>query len=321
MEPFNITSPSEFTRLALEIFRYQAAGNPVYGKYLGLLGCDPGSVTEVNQIPFLPVEFFKSHRIVAGPGREARVFESSGTTGSQTSRHYILEEEIYCRSLEEGFRLLVGDPSGFCFLALLPSYLERQNSSLVFMMDRLIRLSGRPESGFYLDNLAGLVQTLQTLEQSGRKTMLVGVSFALLDLAEKHPMKLSHTLIAETGGMKGRREELTREELHEILINAFGVESVWSEYGMTELLSQAWSAGNGLYRTPPWMKVLIRDPYDPFHRMADGKTGGIDIIDLANRNSCSFIQTQDLGRRHPDGAFEVLGRFDNSELRGCNLLI
>jgi phenylacetate-coenzyme A ligase PaaK-like adenylate-forming protein len=320
MNPFTISSPAEFTRLALETFRHQAAGNPVYGQYLGLLGCDPGSITDPDKIPFLPVEFFKTRRIVTGADRESMVFESSGTTGSRTSRHYILDEGIYLRSLEEGFRLLVGNPADFCILALLPSYLERQNSSLVFMMDRLIRLSGQPESGFYLDNLDRLVGTLQTLEQSGRKTLLVGVSFALLDLAEKHPMKLRHTILAETGGMKGRREEITREELHEILTNAFGVETVWSEYGMTELLSQAWSAGKGLYRTPPWMQVIIRDPYDPFKRLEDGKTGGIDIIDLANRCSCSFIQTQDLGRRHPDGTFEVVGRFDNSELRGCNML-
>jgi hypothetical protein len=310
-----------FNEAALEIFRLQAAGNPVYKRYLQLLGVDPAAVSGIEGVPFLPVEFFRSHRVVTGSGEDVRVFESSGTTGAATSRHHLTDESVYLRSLSEGFRHFFGDPSSFCLLALLPSYLERGNSSLVFMMDQLIRQSGHPLSGFYLDNRKSLSQNLADLEAAGQKTMLIGVSFALLELAEQFPMPLQHTMVVETGGMKGRREELTREELHEILRRAFQVESIGSEYGMTELLSQAWSTGNGIYLAPPTMKILIRDPYNPFCRMPAGKSGGIDVIDLANRNSCSFIQPQDLGKLHPDGSFEVLGRFDNSELRGCNLLV
>ena len=306
---------------ALETFRFQAAENPVYKQYLELLDCNPLSIKEVSRIPFLPVEFFKSHRVVTGTGRETRIFESSGTTGADTSKHYILNDEVYINSLSTGFREFFGEPSSWCFLALLPSYLERQNSSLVFMMDHLIRQSRNALSGFYLNNLDQLAENLKILEESGQKTMLIGVSFALLDLATLFPMPLNHTIVVETGGMKGRRRELTRTELHGILKEAFRLDAVGSEYGMTELLSQAWSTGGGLYQCPPGMKILIRDPYDPLRHMPVGKSGGIDVIDLANRNSCSFIQTQDLGRLHPDGSFEVLGRFDNSELRGCNLML
>jgi hypothetical protein len=305
----------------LETFRFQATENPVYKRYLELLHCNPAGIFETALIPFMPIEFFKTHRVVTGPGTETRIFESSGTTGKEPSKHYILDDGIYIDSLENGFRHFFGEPSAYCFLALLPSYLERQNSSLVFMMDHLIRNSRHPLSGFYLENRNELAQNLRVLEDSGQKTMLIGVTFALLDLAGQFPMPLKNTMIIETGGMKGQREELTRHELHSILKAAFSLETVGSEYGMTELLSQAWSTGNGIYRTPPWMKILIRDPYDPFRRMPLGKSGGIDIIDLANLFSCSFIQTQDLGRLHPDGSFEVLGRFDNSELRGCNLLV
>ncbi|MCX6224886.1 MAG: acyl transferase [Bacteroidia bacterium] len=283
---------ASFLEMALETFRFQASENPVYKRYLELLDCNPAGVSTIDRIPFMPIGFFKSHRVVTGPGVETRIFESSGTTGAQTSQHYILNDEIYTDSLETGFRLVFGDPSDWCLLALLPSYLERQNSSLVFMMDHLIRQSRHPFSGFYLHNRE-----------------------------ELFPIPLKNNNVVETGGMKVRREEQTRAELHDIIKTAFSLESVGSEYGMTELLSQAWSMGNGIYRTPPWMKILIRDPYDPFRLMPDGKSGGIDVIDLANRFSCSFIQTQDLGRLYPDDSFEVLGRFDNSELRGCNLMI
>ena len=320
MNPINYLTPAEFYELAMETFRYQAAENQVYRQYLALLGCDPDGIA-IEDIPFMPIEFFKTHRVVTGPGTETRIFESSGTTGVQTSKHYILNDEIYVNSLESGFRLFFGEPLDYCILALLPSYLERQHSSLVFMMDHLIRKSCHPLSGFYLNNRKELAKNLESLEKSEQKTMLIGVTFALLDLAEQFPMPLKNTTVVETGGMKGRREELTRKELHDILKTAFGLESVCSEYGMTELLSQAWSTGNGIFRTPPWMKILVRDPYDPFLRMPCGKSGGIDVIDLANRYSCSFIQTQDLGRLYPNGSFDLLGRYDNSELRGCNLMI
>lgn len=312
---------AEFSAMAMETFRVQASENQVYKRYLELLNINPAGITGTDQIPFLPIEFFKSHRVVTGPGTETRIFESSGTTGDQTSKHYILNEDIYTDSLLQGFSHFFGEPAGFCFLALLPSYLERRNSSLVYMMDYLIRMSGNALSGFYLNNLGELADNLRILEASGQKTMLIGVTFALLDLAERFPMPLNHTLVVETGGMKGRREEITRMELHTILKASFSLNAVHSEYGMTELLSQAWSTGNGIFRTPPGMQIRIRDPYDPFRHLPYGKTGGIDVIDLANRYSCSFIQTQDLGRLHPDGSFEVLGRFDNSELRGCNLLV
>jgi len=312
---------SAFSNAALEIFRLQSEENAVYKRYLELLEIDPAGVDSIGRIPFLPVEFFKSHKVITGTGEPVRIFESSGTTGLQTSRHYILDEQIYIGSLLAGFRHFFGDPSSWCLLALLPSYLERNNSSLVFMMDQLIRISGHPMGGFYLNNREELIENLKKLEQSGQKTLLTGVSFALLDLAEQFSIPLKHTLIIETGGMKGRREEITREELHRVLKSAFSVEKIGSEYGMTELLSQAWSTGDGRFRCPPTMQVIIRDPYNPFRTLPTGKTGGIDVIDLSNRYSCSFIQTQDLGRLHPDGSFEVLGRFDNSEIRGCNLLI
>ncbi len=312
---------ASFSSLALDIFRRQARDNEVYKRYLHFLGTEPETVTDLDRIPFMPVEFFRDYRVVTGPGREVRVFESSGTTGSIPGRHFILNEEIYLESLLSGFRLFFGNPEEWCFLALLPSYIERPNASLVFMMDHLIRASCHPLSGFYLDNRSELAERLVKLEKSGQKTMLVGVTFALLDQAEQFPMPLEHTLVVETGGMKGRREELTREELHAFLKSAFQLDAICSEYGMTELLSQAWSTGGGIYRTPPWMRILIRDPYDPFRHLMDGKTGGIDVIDLANQYSCSFIQTQDLGRSEGNKSFEVLGRFDNAELRGCNLMI
>ncbi|MCK9325758.1 MAG: acyltransferase [Bacteroidales bacterium] len=307
-------------QLVLDLFRFQAEENPVYHQYLKHLGQNPLKINTLDEIPFLPIEFFRTHRVVTGTGTDQLIFESSGTTGSQTSRHYVLNENLYHNSLETGFRLLVGNPTDFCILALLPSYLERSNSSLVYMVDRLMKISGDPDNGFFLDDLEALAHQIRKVESTGRRILLIGVSFALIDLAEQFPMKLENTTIIETGGMKGRREELTRKQLHQILTEAFTVPAIGSEYGMTELLSQAWSGGHGLFRTPPTMKVLIRDPYNPFRQMPTGKTGGIDIIDLANRNSCSFIQTQDLGRAHPDGTFEVLGRFDSSAVRGCNLL-
>ncbi|MFN3874973.1 MAG: acyl transferase, partial [Flavobacteriales bacterium] len=250
-----------------------------------------------------------------------RSFTSSGTTASATSRHHVPWPDLYERSFLTSFQAAYGPPSRWRILALLPSYLERQGSSLVYMAERLIAASGDPLGGFYLREHAALARALRRSEAEAKQTLLLGVTFALLELAERHPMPLRHTIVMETGGMKGRRPEIVREELHATLKRAFGVPAIHSEYGMTELLSQAWSDGEGRYRCPPWMQVRIREVNDPFAPMADGRTGGIDVIDLANAASCPFVSTQDLGRRHPDGSFEVLGRFDNSDARGCNLLL
>jgi hypothetical protein len=289
-----------------------------------MLGRPPEKVGSPEEIPFLPAGFFREHRVITGKGKPELVFESSGTTSATPARHYVLEAEVYWESYSRGFEFFFGKPSGYCILALLPSYAERKNSSLVYMASGLIGLSGHPSSGFYLHNREELLEKIMELEASGERYLLLGVSFALADLAEylvrKNPLKLKHALILETGGMKGRREEMTREELHEKLKPGFGVSTVGSEYGMTELLSQAWSKGNGLFHCPPWMKIMIRDPYDPLSPQIKESSGGINIIDLANMRSCSFLATQDIGRLHPDGSFEVLGRFDNSDIRGCNLM-
>jgi len=321
MDLFDIKKEDDFERLAIDTFRFQADNNPVYHHYLELLSFDVGSVKKVTDIPFLPIEFFKNHKVYSTEREEELLFISSGTTGIKSGKHYVADIDLYIKSFTEGFRHFFGDPREYCFLALLPSYLERGNSSLVFMMDRLIKMSKYPESGFYLNELNKLNKTLRRLDSGGIPLMLFGVSYALLDLADKYPLKLENTLIVETGGMKGRREELSRDILHERLSEAFGIRGINSEYGMTELLSQAWSRGGGIFQPTPWMRVYIRDPYDPFTYLKKGRTGGINIIDLANRYSCSFVETQDLGRLHSGNSFEVLGRFDNSDIRGCNLLV
>lgn len=318
---FAISDEKEFRALAMEIFHYQSSENPVYGEYLKLLGKNPSAIESPGEIPFLPVEFFREHRVLTGRRKPEVVFESSGTTSSQASKHYVCDAGLYRKSFTRGFELFYGRPEDYCILALLPSYLERKHSSLVFMADKLIRLSGHPGSGFYLDDTEKLVKQIEKLESSGQATLLLGVSFALAGLAEKHPMKLRHTIVIETGGMKGRRKEMTREELHGLLKQGFGIQSVHSEYGMTELLSQAWSKSDGVFHCPPWMKVMIRDPYDPLSSMTRESSGGINIIDLANLHSCSFIATRDIGRFSPDGGFRVLGRFDDSDIRGCNLIM
>lgn len=318
---FNISGQDEFNKLALEIFRYQSDSNEIYKKFLEITGSCKRKINSIEHIPFLPVELFKTHRIISGNSNPELIFESSGTTGDSKSIHYIIDPELYTSSFIRCFNLFYGDPERYCFLALLPSYLERKNSSLVYMMNRLIRMSHHELSGFYLNNLSELHETLRKLENKKQPSILFGVSFALVKMAEKFPLKLEHTIIMETGGMKGRQEEMTREELHGILKNAFQVKEIHSEYGMTELLSQAYSKGKGLFQSPPWMKILIRDTYDPYSYVPDGKSGGINIIDLANIHSCSFISTQDIGKLHPDGCFEVLGRFDSSDIRGCNLMV
>jgi len=313
-------SSERFNALTLEIFRFQAANNPIYGEFLEALKVQPELVQAVEDIPFLPVTLFKHHQVVSTTANAEQVFTSSGTTGSVTSSHHVASLEVYERSFMQGFERVYGPISEYCVLALLPAYLERSGSSLVYMANSLIERSMHPQSGFYLDDLDVLAAELRSLDAAGQKVLLLGVTFALLDLAEQHPMQLKHAIVMETGGMKGRRKELIRTDLHQQLIEAFGVNSIHSEYGMTELLSQAYSTGHGIYRCPPWMKVWVRDANDPMRLLEPGRTGGLNIIDLANLWSCSFLSTQDLGRHHADGSFEVLGRFDYSDLRGCSLL-
>jgi phenylacetate-coenzyme A ligase PaaK-like adenylate-forming protein len=319
---FNINNEKTFRDAALEVFHFQAASVPVYRDYLVARDVDPGAVKKVEEIPFLPIEFFKTHKVLA-EGRKAEVvFESSGTAGTESSRHRVVDVSIYRESFLRGFYSAYGSPEELCILALLPSYLEHPGSSLVYMMDRLIHWSKHPDSGFHLDNLDRLAAILRKRNDDGQSTLLLGVSFALLDLAEQYPAELKDNItVIETGGMKGRREELVRSELHGILKEAFGLATVHSEYGMTELLSQSYSRGDGIFIHPPWMKVLARDPNDPLSLMGEGQTGGLNIIDLANMYSCSFIATDDLGKYFGDGSFEVLGRFGGAEIRGCNLLV
>ncbi len=318
---FGISNDAQFRELALEVFRIQAAGNPVYKTYLDLLGIQAGSIKSLDEIPFLPIEFFKKHRVLTGNLDHEVIFESSGTTAEGSSKHYVCDLDIYQQSFTTAFDKFYGDPTGYCILALLPSYLERKNSSLVYMANELIHLSGHPGSGFYLDDFRGLIRQIEKLEVEGQSTLLLGVSFALLDLADDFPLEMKNTIVMETGGMKGYREELTRTELHERLSLGLKLETIHSEYGMTELLSQAYSKKDGVFFTPPWMKILIRDPYDPLSIKSGRSSGGINIIDLANLYSCCFIATQDIGKITPGGGFEVLGRFDNSDIRGCNLMM
>jgi phenylacetate-coenzyme A ligase PaaK-like adenylate-forming protein len=319
---FKIKNAEEFDQTALEVFRYQSDHNAVYKSFINALGKEPGAVKSVREIPFLPVEFFKIHQVLTGTGIPQTVFESSGTTGSSTSRHYISDPAIYDMSILTGFRRFFGDPEDFFIAAMLPSYAERENSSLIYMMNLLISASGFPDSGFYNNDPLKLIRTLEKVRKDGRKVIFLGVSFALLDLAEKHSPDLSGLIVIETGGMKGRRKEITRQELHSALKTGFNVDTIHSEYGMTELLSQAWSKGEGIFYSPPWMKIYIRDPLDPLTLFDEpGRSGGINIIDLANINSCSFLSVSDIGKLHDDGSFEILGRFDNTDIRGCNLLM
>lgn len=318
---FSIANPADFKKAALEVFRYQFANNPVYQQFCKLLGRDPEKVTSLAHIPFLPIQFFKTHEILSVQHEPEIVFTSSGTTGNQTSRHIVTDLNIYEQSFRKGFQQFYGDIEDYAVLALLPSYLEREGSSLIYMAQDLIEKSRNPESGFYLNELETLKNKLVTLEKAGQKVLLIGVSFALLDLAEQYQLDLKNTIVMETGGMKGRRKEMIRKELHQLLSAGLGVEKIHSEYGMTELLSQAYSKGDGVFECPPWMKILVRDPEDALQWLPEGKTGGLNLIDLANLNSCAFIATQDLGKITPDGGVEILGRFDNSDIRGCNLMV
>jgi len=318
---FDINSESAFAEKALELFKFQFEENPVYRSFCDLLYKHPSDVQKLEDIPFLPIEFFKTHKVISSKKDIQQTFTSSGTTGNVLSQHHVADLDIYKKSFQKGFAHFYGNIEDYTVLALLPSYLEREGSSLVYMVEDMIQESKHPKSGFYLNNLDALKQTLLELETSRQKTLLIGVSYALLDLVEFHQFELKHTIIMETGGMKGRRKELIKSELHAILKKGFGVNTIHSEYGMTELLSQAYSKGNGLFSTPPWMKVLVRDPEDALTILEEKKSGGINIIDLANINSCAFIATQDLGKIHTNGTFEVLGRFDQSDIRGCNLMV
>ncbi len=347
------TDDAGFEPLALDIFRYQYSNNRVYRAYVNVLGINAEVVSSVEKIPFLPVNFFKTHEIKTGGFDAALVFESSGTTQSINSRHYIKDKKLYVDSFTRSFEKNYGKANSWCIIGLLPSYLERNSSSLVFMVNELIKQSGHPQSGFYLNDFQKLADTIKLLEEKKQQTILLGVTFALLDFADKYPIPLHHTIIMETGGMKGRRKEMTRMEVHDILKRAFGKKEIHSEYGMTELLSQAYSMRDGIFHCPPWMRVLLREEDDPLavvrheslvnresefqltthHPIAIGsplithdsrlyfQTGAINIIDLANVHSCSFIATDDVGKLYADGSFEVLGRMDGSDLRGCSLMV
>ncbi len=309
-------------RRALALYQFQARHNPVYARYHKLLGYDPQQISRVEEIPYLPIRFFKQRHVSVHPQEPTLYFTSSGTSGAATSRHAVYDPAFYLKGAQRHFEQRYGPLSQYAVLALLPAYLERQGSSLVYMAQHFIEQAGHPDSGFFLDDLQALSRVLTRMTAAGQPVLLLGVTFALLDLAEQFPQALGpRTVVMETGGMKGRRREMVRAEVHKILQEAFQLDAIHSEYGMTELFSQAYSQGQGLFETPPWMQVHIRRVDDPLSPARPGKTGGINVMDLANVTSCAFIQTDDLGRQHPDGRFEVLGRFDHAEIRGCNLMV
>jgi phenylacetate-coenzyme A ligase PaaK-like adenylate-forming protein len=318
---FSIKNEQQFNDTALQIFRHQAKNCSVYHEFINSLKIDAAGIDHIHQIPFLPVELFKSHRVVSTNAAIEITFTSSGTTGIVTSSHYITDVSWYTESFRKAFNLFYGDIKEYTMLALLPAYMEREGSSLIYMADDLIRQSNNPDSGFFLYNHDELYHQLKKQQQAKKPTLLLGVTFALLDFVESYTLNFPELIVMETGGMKGRRKEMIREELHTQLCNGFGVDAIHSEYGMTELLSQAYSKGNGIFNCPPWMKIITRDTNDPMSILNNDKAGGINVIDLANINSCSFIAVQDLGKVYADNSFEVLGRFDNSDIRGCNLLI
>ena len=319
---FNTDGENDFLETALEVFHYQYLNNPVYHYFTDSLRKNPSDIHTLQDIPFLPVEFFRNHQIITGDPSFETVFESSGTTGMNPGKHFVRDLALYEESFLRSFRLFYGDPDEYVIAALLPSYTERSGSSLVYMAEHLIKKSRNSYSGFYRNSNCNLFYAVEKARSEEKKILLLGVSFALLDLAEASPADLSGVIVMETGGMKGRRKELTRSELHAFLMQKFNLTTVHSEYGMTELLSQAYSKGDGIFYCPPWMRIIIRDPQDPLTLYTGSAgTGGINIIDLANLNSCSFISTGDLGKIYEDGGFEVLGRFDNSDIRGCNLMV
>jgi hypothetical protein len=318
---WEIDSQAAFEALAVKTFYFQYENNKVYRSFCDLINCHPSEVAAVKDIPYLPISFFKSKRICSFASENMDFFSSSSTSGGSPSKHYYRQLEDYQMSFRKGFEHFFGAIEDFRVLALLPSYMERSGSSLIYMANDMIRNSAQPESGFYLNQWESLKKTIDQGEEKGQKTLLLGVSFALLDLVEQYSFNLRHTWIMETGGMKGRRKELTREALHDQLKKGFGVSKIYSEYGMTELLSQAYSKGEGVFECPPWMRVSARENQDPFHLLPWGQSGGLNVIDLANRDSCAFIATEDLGRVHSNSRFEVLGRLDATEIRGCNLMV
>lgn len=321
MKHLSIQSENDFNKLSLEIFRLQAENNPLYKDFLRLMHCKVEEIKHWKHIPCLPVSFFKSHSVKTGNWKEELIFKSSGTTGSNTSHHFVKEAARYTDTFLKNFQHFYGDAQDWCFVALLPSYVAQGNSSLVYMAEGLIQTSKYEESGFYAEDYTLLREVLTKLKADKVPVILLGVTYALLDFAEQFPMDFPELIVMETGGMKGRRKEMVREELHAILCNGFGVGKIHSEYGMTELLSQAYSKGDGIYQTPPWMKIHLRDTNDPLSEASPGQTGGINIIDLANADTSAFIAVQDLGKVGEEGSFQVLGRFDNSDLRGCSLLL
>jgi len=320
MKDLKELAPANFFSKALSLMQYQAQNNAVYSEWIQSMKVQIDAVNAIEEIPFLPIHFYKTHTIYTGAECPSFYFASSGTTQDIVSKHFVKDLKVYEQSFMCCFEQFYGAPKDYCILGLLPNYLERQHSALVYMTDHLIQASTNPKSGFYLYDFEKLNQTLATLEKAQQKTLLIGVSFALMDFVDAYPQSLKHTMVMETGGMKGRKQELTKPALHGYLANGFGLESIHSEYGMTELLSQAYSKGDGIYTCPPWMKVLVADESDPTALNSTGR-GVLHIIDLANFNSCAFIATEDIGIVHADGSFEVLGRLDQSARRGCSLLV
>lgn len=318
---FDIRTEREFLTQALRIFKFQYGNNTIYHSFCEYLKVKPESVNSLDQIPFLPIEFFKSKNVISNDNEAEITFTSSGTTGNETSKHLVTDLSLYEDSYLQAFKHFYGNIEDYCVLALLPSYLERTGSSLIYMVEDLIRKSNHPKSGFFLNEYEQLHQLLLELQKTETRILIIGVSFALLEFTEQYQLSLQNTIVMETGGMKGRRKEIVRQELHQLLSAGFGVTEIHSEYGMTELLSQAYSKGNGVFDCPAWMKILVRDTEDPLSYLKTSKSGGINVIDLANINSCSFIATQDLGKINEDGTFEIIGRFDNSDIRGCNLMV
>jgi phenylacetate-coenzyme A ligase PaaK-like adenylate-forming protein len=318
---FSIQNEEDFNRVALEVFNYQFENNKVYKQYVENLHIDTSAIRHYSEIPFLPIQFFKTQNVSTLNQKPQITFTSSGTTGMINSQHHVYDLEWYEMSFRKAFEQFYGNIEDIAVLALLPSYLEREGSSLIYMVDDLIQASQQPESNYFLYNHDELYATLQELKAKGTKTLIIGVTYALLDFVEKYKVDFPELIVMETGGMKGKRKEMIREELHHILCTGFSVSTIHSEYGMTELLSQGYSKGQGLFQTPKWMKILIRDTNDPLSLIQNSNTGAINVIDLANIHSCSFIATQDLGKIYPDQSFEILGRFDNADIRGCNLLV